>query len=115
MDEIIVTDQDMQVGMPSPPRPIELILSDLDMKGKSVQDTRMEACKEFLDDNAFVKTHVFLQLVWRMKFEEYQNKCKERRELRPDRSDQENEEEVKDELMEEFKNITPKEGRKLVS
>ena len=101
--------------MPSPPRPAELVLSDLDMKGKSVQDARMEACKEFLDDNTFVKTLVFLQLVWRMKFEKYQDKGKKRRELRPDKLDRENDEEVKAELMEEFKNITPKEGRKLVS
>lgn len=35
-DEIIVTDQDMQVGMPSPPRSSKLVLSNLDMKGKSV-------------------------------------------------------------------------------
>ena len=60
VDEIIVTDQDMQVGTPSPPKSAQLVLTDIDIKGQNVQDARMLACKAFLDDDAFVKTHVFL-------------------------------------------------------
>jgi hypothetical protein len=55
--------KDMQMGMPSPPRRTELVISDLDLKGRCVQNARMEECKDFMDNDAFVKNLVFLELV----------------------------------------------------
>lgn len=50
-----------------------------------------------------------------MKVEEYKRRIIEKKAQRLNRSDQENQEEVENDMREEFKEITTDEGRKIIS
>lgn len=50
-----------------------------------------------------------------MKIEEFKKRSSERKDLRLDRFEHENQEEVKNEMMEEFRKITANEGRMIVN
>lgn len=53
----------MQMGIPVLPPNLELDLIPLDIQGKAFKDARKEACDNFLEDHAFIKSPAFLQLV----------------------------------------------------
>lgn len=113
-DTFVATSVEMQIGIPLFSPNLELDLTPLDIQGKAFRDARKEACDKFLEDDTFVRSLTFFQLVWKMKIEEYK-KIYEKKAQRLDRFDQENQEEVKSEMMEEFKRITVDEGRMIVS
>lgn len=89
-NEIILTNEELQVGIPSPSRSLDWDLSLLDIQGNAIQDTRKEACDKFIEDEAFVQSQAFLQLVWKMKIDEYKRRCKERRAQKLNKTNQEN-------------------------
>lgn len=72
-------------------------------------------CDKLFEDDTFVRSPTFLQLVWKIKIEEFKKRTDERKAQRPDRSKHERWEEVKSEMMEEFKIITADEGKKIIS
>lgn len=80
----------MQIGIPPVPPTLELDLTPLDIQSRTFRDARKEACDRFLEDEAFVRSLTFLQLVWKMKIKEYKRRRVERKAQRLDRSDQEN-------------------------
>lgn len=87
----------------------------MDIQGKAFKDARKEACDKFLEDDSFVSSSANLQLVWKMNIEDYKRRITEKKAHRLDRSDQENQEELENEMREEFKEITVDEGRKIIS
>lgn len=104
----------MQIGIPPMPPTLELDLTPLDVQGRAFRDARNDSCHKFIEDEAFVKSSIFLQLVWKTKINEYKRSV-ERIAQRQDNSDQENPEEVKSEMMEEFKVIIADEGIMIVN
>lgn len=114
-DMFVATSVEMQIGIPLLPPNLELDLTPLDIQVKAFRDARKKVCDKFLEDDTFVRSPAFLQSIWKMKIEEYKSKTTEKKAQSPDRSDQENQEEVKNETMEEFKEITTDEGRMIIS
>lgn len=96
----IATNAEMQLCVPPLPPNLELDLTPLVLQGKDFRDARKEAYDKFLEDDTFVRSPTFLQLVWKMKIEEYKRRINKKKAQRPDRSNQENQEEVKNEMME---------------
>lgn len=69
------------------PRPLELDLTPLDIQGRSFRDARKEACDKLIEDEAFVQSQAFLQLVWKMKIDEYKRRYEERKAQKLDKAD----------------------------
>jgi len=86
-DDIIVTEEDMRQGMPSPPREIielesSLRLGKADLKGLSNKDDlKEEACKTFMTDDSFVQTPAFKEFSWRTRRDEYVDNVAKKRSL----------------------------------
>lgn len=60
----------MQIGIPPVPPTLELDITPVDIQGRAFKDARKEACEKFIEDEAFVKSETFLQMMWKVKIDE---------------------------------------------
>lgn len=66
-DILVATSAEMQIDIPPLAPILELDLTPLDIQGRAFRDARKEACNKFLEDDTFMRSPTFLQLVWKIK------------------------------------------------
>ena len=86
----------------------------VDYKGKELDPIIEQASHQFLSDDSFVKSRAFHQFAWWAKMGKFEEKCNKLRteHLGMDETTLQNQ--VKEEMMKEFQNISPEEGRNMV-
>lgn len=77
--------------------------------------TIKQASEEFLADSNFVTSGAFIQFLWKQNIDQFKTRCEQRKSEQPLKITTQVEEEVKQEMMEEFKEITPEKGREMVA
>lgn len=68
-DTIEITNVEMQIGIPSMLPTLDFDIFPLDIEGRYFRDARKEACDKFLEDESFVKSPTFFQMMWKVKID----------------------------------------------
>lgn len=100
--------------------PEERIAAEMDitttkLKGQEWDPEIKQASNAFLADNNFVTSEAFMQFVWKQHIDKYNARCEKRKVQQPNKDPGLVDEEIKQEMMEEFKTITPEQGRDMVA
>lgn len=78
VDNVEITNAEMQNGIPPVAPTLEFDITPLDIQGRAFRDARKEACEKFLEDEAFVRSPTFLQMMWKVKVDDYRKRSAER-------------------------------------
>lgn len=100
--------------MSEAPKEVAMDLTVEEFEGKQMDPILKQATDSFLADDKFVKTRAFSQFFWRMKISQFKERCEKKKEESPDRDIIEIENETKEEMVKQFENIIPEEGRAMV-
>lgn len=86
----------------------------VDYRGRELDPVIEQASHQFLPDDSFVKSRAFHQFAWRENIEKYEEKSNKLRIEYPELEEATLQNQVKEEMMQEFQTITPEEGRQMV-
>lgn len=75
-DDVLITTLEVEEGMPEEPLMPLLALIVEDFKGKEKDLVVEQAAKKFWEDDDFVKSRAFIQILWRNNIENFEAKCK---------------------------------------
>lgn len=115
LGEIAYTYEETQEGMPEEPPNAEMDLTNGELKGQEMDLIVKRASEEFLADSNFVTSGAFIQFLWKQNIDQFKTRCEQRKSEQPLKNTTQVEEEVKQEMMEEFKVITAEKGREMVA
>ncbi len=102
----------LEVGYPQEPPMPSLELTVADYKGRELDPMVEQASHEFLSDDSFVKSRFFYQFAWTTNVEWFKERCNKRKEEKLEMEEAALQDQIKDEMMQEFKSLTPEKGRK---
>lgn len=101
--------------MPEEPLAAEMNITISELKGQEWDPMIKQASEDFLADDKFITSKAFMQFVWKQSIDKYNARCKKRKGEQPHKDTTIVEEEIKQEMVEEFKTITPQQGRDMVT
>ena len=73
-----------------------------------------QASQHFLSDNNFVRSRAFHQFAWRVNMHIFEQRCNNMRTEHPEMDETSIQNTIKEQMVQEFQNITPDEGRQMV-
>lgn len=111
---IIVSNDELQEGIPKAPKEIAMDLTIAEFEGKQIDPISKQSSDSFVADDEFLKTRAFIQFLWRLKRGHFKEICEKKKEEFPNRDITEIENETKGGMMKQFERITPDEGRAMV-
>ena len=108
---VFITQAKLDEGDPQEPLMPTLDLTVADYKGRELDPVIEQASHEFLSDDNFLKSRSFYQFAWRENIGNYEENFKKLRIEHPELEEVALHNQVKEEMMQEFQSITPKEAR----
>lgn len=111
---IFITQVELDEGNPQEPPMPSLELKVVDFKGTELDPMIEQASQQFLLDDNFVKSRTFHQFAWRTSIGKYEERFNKIRKEHPELEEAALQNQVKEKMIQEFQNITPKEGRRMV-
>ena len=109
--DIVVTNADIERGVPKePPRP-SFDLTIVDYRGKEIDPIISQASQKFINDENFVRSRAFAQFLWRKNIGNFEKTCEKIKVEKPDKPDSIIKEEVKSKILSDFSQFTPEARR----
>lgn len=115
LGEITYTYDEVEEGMLEEPLAAKMNITTSEFKGQEWDPEIKRANEDFLADDKFITSEAFMQFVWKQSIDKYNSRCKKRKGEQPHKDPAIVEEEIKQEMVEEFKTITPQQGRDMVA
>jgi hypothetical protein len=112
--EVFITQAEIDEGNPQEPPVPSFELTVADFRGRELDPILEQASQHFLSDDNFVKSRAFLQFSWRANMNTFEERCMKMKEEHPEMDETFIQNQVKEQMMQKFRNITPKEGRQMV-
>ena len=111
---VFVTQAEIDEGNPQEPPVPSFELTVADFRGRELDPILEQASQQFLFDDSFVKTRAFHQFAWRENMHIFEERCKNVKTEHPEMDEASIQNQIKEQMMQEFQNITPEEGRQMV-
>ena len=89
-------------------------LTVADFRGRELDPVLEQASPQFLSDDSFVKSRAFYQFAWRENMHIFEERCKNVKTNNLEMDEASIQKKIKEQMMQEFQNITPEEGRHMV-
>lgn len=93
----------------------EMNITTNEFKGQELDPDIKQASEDFLADSNFVTSRDFMQFMWKQNIDQFNSRCVKRKSEKPHKDPAMVEEEIKQEMVTEFKTITPEQGRDMVA
>ena len=99
--DIVVTTADIERGVSEEPPMPSFDLTVADYRGKEIDPIIAQASKKFIDDESFVRSRAFAQVLWRRNIGNFE-KCKKIKVEKLNKLDSDIREEVEAKFLEDF-------------